>query len=368
MARGRWVLLLLSAARAEAAEAPPHSAGPLARGLWKALRDGTRMPVVGLGTWKSKSGEVQAAVAHAICEAGYRHIDAAQIYGNQEEVGRGIRHAIDKCGVKREEIWVTSKIWMTDYHPDDLPGATDRILRELGLGYVDQLLLHWPVPLDRPPPGCPPGCPERFAGTDNVMRPRGSDGNYVLSDLPVTEAWGALVGQKRAGKVRSVGVSNFQPSDIDGLISAGMEAPAVNQVELHVFWHQPELRRAMGDRGVALVAYSPLGNPALYGEKLDGLSSALIAETAAMSGLTPAQVMLNFLLVQDAVVVPKSVTPSRISDNIGFRLNLTAEAVARLEREAPQARLANPGLRPGGRPLFDDAAAEAGQAAGKAEL
>merc|ERR1719247_1613649 len=108
----------------------------------------------------SKKNEVAEAVYHAICNAGYRHIDAAQIYNNHEEVGLGLKRALEdeQCGVLRSDLWVTSKIWNVDFHPDDVSSAVDRILRELGLDYVDQVLLHWPTPFKKPPPRCPPEC------------------------------------------------------------------------------------------------------------------------------------------------------------------------------------------------------------------
>lgn len=327
------------------------------------LNDGSEMPVVGLGTWKSKASDVEDAVFNAICTAGYRHIDAAQIYMNQEQVGNAIRSAMDACGVQRGDLWVTSKVWMTDYHPDDIPAAVDRILRELQLDYVDQLLLHWPIPYAKPPGGCPPACPEKFAGTDDAMRPRGADGLIVTGDIPLVDTWLAMEGAKASGKVRSIGVSNFGTDEIVSLAGGRKDAtvPAVNQVEAHVFWNQAHLRRDMQALGVAVVAYTPLGNPAIYGDKMQGMTSKLVTEIAADAGLTPAQVMLNFLIAQDVIVVPKSVTPSRIADNINFLLNLTREHIDRLIREAPQNRLANPKNRPGGRPVFVDDVAPMGQ-------
>jgi len=320
------------------------------------LNDGTEMPVVGLGTWKSKASDVEESVFYAICSAGYRHIDAAQIYMNQEQVGKAIRRALASCKVERSDLWVTSKVWLTDFHPDDLPAAVDRILRELGLDYVDQLLLHWPVPYAKPPKGCPPSCPEKWAGTDDAMRPRGADGLIVNGDVPLADTWRAMEAAKQAGKVRSIGVSNFGADEINSLAGGRNDwiVPAVNQVEAHVFWNQAKLRREMQALGVAVVAYTPLGNPAIYGDKMEGMASKLVTETSAEAGLTPAQVMLNFLIAQDVIVVPKSVTPSRISDNINFQLNLTREHIERLIREAPQKRLANPNNRPGGRPVFVD--------------
>lgn len=328
------------------------------RGMTKRLNDGTYMPILGLGTWKSPKGQVEQAVRHAICNAGYRHIDAAQIYNNQEEVGNGIRYAIERCGVSRQSLWVTSKIWNVDFQ--DVTAAVGTILNELGLDYVDQVLLHWPTPYKKPPKGCPPTCPDEFAGTDDAQRPRGQDGNLVLVDIasqPLAKTWKDLERVRDSGKVRSIGVSNFSPHEIDGLaLENSTTVPAVNQVEAHVYWKQVGLRRAMRDRGIALVAYSPLGNPALYGSKLEGMRSSLIADIAEETNLTPAQVMLNFLIALGDVVVPKSVTMSRIESNINFALNLTDAHIARLATEAPQSRLANPQNRPEGKPIFDDVA------------
>jgi len=286
---------------------------------------------------------------------GYRHIDAAQIYHNHDAVGEGIRQAEKGCGVAREEVWVTSKLWMTDFNPVDVPEAVNRILREMGLAYLDQLLLHWPTPFRKPPPGCPPDCPPELGGTDDAERPRDASGNYVPSAVPLADTWQALQLQRTLGTVRSIGVSNFEPEDIAAMTALeGAALPAVNQVEMHVFWNQQRLRAEMEAKGIVLVAYSPLGNPALYGSRMEGMKSELVRDIAREAGLTPAQVMLSYLLAAGAVAVPKSVSPARIEENIDFEPNLTADHIARLERDAPQARLANPKNRPDGSPVFAD--------------
>lgn len=327
------------------------------------LNDGTLMPMIGLGTWRAKPHETEAAVYYALCKAGYRHIDAAQIYNNQREVGAGIKRAIEECGLKRERIWVTSKIWHTDFHPNDVPVAVDRILEELGLEYVDQILLHWPTPTKKPPAGCPSDCPVEFAGTDDPDRPRDAYGHLVPSQIPLRLTWMALEKLKPSGKVKSIGVSNFEAEDITGILMDesgnqrhGAIVPAVNQVECHVFWNQLYLFAEHRLRGIQLVAYSPLGNPERFPEGQNstmGLHSDSMQEIAQQAHITPAQVMLNFLATQGIVIVPKSIKPERISENINFGVGLTNHIIHKLEK-APQVRLNNPKNRPGGKPVFDD--------------
>eukprot|EP00931_Biecheleriopsis_adriatica_P066473 TRINITY_DN40816_c0_g1_i1.p1 TRINITY_DN40816_c0_g1~~TRINITY_DN40816_c0_g1_i1.p1 ORF type:complete len:365 (+),score=85.76 TRINITY_DN40816_c0_g1_i1:14-1108(+) len=334
----------------------PKSPAASPRGK-KLLNDGTEMPFVGLGVWRSAPEEVEQAVFHAICHSGYRHIDAAQIYQNHNEVGKGLKRAFETaaCAVSREDVWVTSKIWNVDFHPKDVSAAVDRILDELGLAHVDQVLLHWPTPYKKPPLGCPPECPEEFGGTDNAQRPRGPDGKLVNSEVPLAETWQALEEVKATGKVRSIGVSNFNVSEIKSLlVKPDSSLPAVNQVEAHAFWQQEELRKSLAELGIAMVAYSPLGNPGLYGSKLDGMAGSLVGGIASETGMTPAQVMLNFLLAHDVVVIPKSVTPARIDSNIDFIPKLTEDHISKIIHEAPQQRLANPKNRPGGLPVFMD--------------
>lgn len=178
----------------------------------------------------------------------------------------------------------------------------------------------------------------------------------MYGDTSLSDTWRSLEAAKAAGKVRSIGVSNFEPSEITKLSSGpNSTLPAVNQVEAHVFWNQARLRKAMAAMGIAVVAYTPLGNSAIYGDRLQGITSSLVNDISLETGLTPAQVMLNFLLAQDIIVVPKSVTPARITSNINFQLNLTSSHIDKLLKEAPQTRLANPRNRPGGKPIFDDA-------------
>jgi diketogulonate reductase-like aldo/keto reductase len=211
------------------------------------LRDGKQMPFFGLGTWKSAPGQVADAVALAL-RIGIRHIDAAHIYLNQREVGEGLRRAFD-AGLRRADVWVTSKLWMTDFAPHRVGPAVDIILADLGLEYVDQVLLHWPVPLAAPPPGCPPKCPGRWGKTEDALRPRGADGLYVHDDTPLVETWRALSAVARKGKVRSIGVSNFMPDELEPLLREPIP-PAVTPVECHPNWHQDDLRAWMNARQV----------------------------------------------------------------------------------------------------------------------
>lgn len=328
------------------------------------LYDDTVMPMIGYGTWRIPKNETEAAVHDALCVAGYRHIDAAQIYGNQLQVGEAIRRAIKEGCIKREDLWVTSKIWYTDFHPGDVPVAVDRILHELALDYIDQILLHWPTPVKKPPKDCPPNCPSEFAGTDDPMRPRDAQGNLVASKVPLRQTWMALEKVYKSGKVKSIGVSNFGIEDIDsimkesdyGEVRKDAVKPAVNQVECHVFWNQEYLMRHHEYYGIQIVAYSPLGNRERhpYGHNSTlGITSKLIQEVAAEARLTPGQVMLNFLLMQRIVAIPKSTNPKRMKENIDFKVGMASPLMHRL-MEAPQARLSNPPNRPGGKPVFDD--------------
>lgn len=252
------------------------------------LNDGHEMPLVGLGTYKLTGPDAVTIIRRAI-ECGYRHFDTASLYGNEEEVGRAVRDAIAAGDVTREELTITSKLWN-----DDQPRATEAFqesLRRLGLDYVDLFMVHWPWP---------------------------QNGTFVA-------AYEALLEQREAGLIRSVGVANFYEEALDELIAATGVAPAVNQVELHIGFTQPELRDYHARHGILTEAWAPLGR----GEALGGPEVAQIAEAY---GATSAQIALAYLVSQGISIIPKTSSADRLEQNFtAAGIQLDARAVELLD-------------------------------------
>lgn len=274
------------------------------------LNTGARMPLVGLGTWKSNPGEVAAAVQHAL-EAGYRHIDAAWIYGNEKEVGQGLVAA----GIPRGEVFITSKLWNTFHHAADVEDACRDSLANLGVDYLDLYLMHWPVSLKK-------GAP---------LPPTADD----MDSVPLQETWEALTRLVDRGLTRAVGVSNFSVGKLEILIASGV-VPAVNQVEMHPFLQQTELVRFCHEHGIHVTAYAPLGSndrPPRVKDETDPvlLDDPELAAIAEVEERTPADVLLRWSVQRGVVVIPKSVTSSRIVSNLAACARpLSPESMERL--------------------------------------
>ncbi|GAA1485169.1 aldo/keto reductase [Brachybacterium fresconis] len=253
-----------------------------------ALHDGRSIPQLGYGVFKVEN-EVAADVTAQALQAGYRHLDTAKVYGNEEGVGRAIRDS----GVPREELFVTTKLWNDAQRFDDAIAACEASLERLGLEYVDLYLVHWAAP---------------------------AQGTYV-------EAWRALIELQRRGLVRSIGVSNYPLQQLTEAIEATGVAPAVHQIELHPYFQQRELRAIHAQHGILTEAWGPLGQG-----KSDLLENATITAVAAAHEATTAQVVLAWHLAKGIITIPKSVTPSRIVENLAAaRLTLTAEEVASID-------------------------------------
>ena len=260
------------------------------------LNDGTTLPAIGFGTYPLSGDEGIAAVASAI-EGGYRLIDTAVNYGNEEEVGEAIRRA----GVPREELRVTSKIPGRHHGYDDAVASTHASLERLGLDYLDLHLIHWPNP---------------------------SVGKYA-------EAWRALVDLRAQGLVRSIGVSNFTEAHLDRVVEETGVTPSVNQIELHPYFPQVEMRAVNERRGIRTEAWSPMGKrQAPFGEPA-------VAEAAERHGVTPGQVILRWHVQLGSLPIPKSATPERQRQNLdvdGFALT-DAEVAAITALGRPDGRL-----------------------------
>lgn len=280
------------------------------------LRNGSQMPALGLGTWKSEPEKVYRAVRAAI-EVGYRHIDCAAIYQNEEQVGRALSDAIEAGEVRREDMWVTSKLWNDSHSPEHVRPAIEASLRKLALDYLDLYLIHWPVALEH-----------------GIELPRGPEDFIPLSEIPLEVTWAAMVKVSEQGLARAVGVSNFSRAKIEQIRDATGETPAVNQIELHPYLQQNELVAACRNLGVAVTAYSPLGSPdsaAMLGRDDDVLllEHPTIVDIADAHGATPGQVLIAWALARGTSVVPKSVHPERIAENWAARdVSLTDEDMA----------------------------------------
>mmetsp|Transcript_50363 Transcript_50363/g.58788 ORF Transcript_50363/g.58788 Transcript_50363/m.58788 type:complete len:335 (+) Transcript_50363:47-1051(+) len=280
------------------------------------LNNGLQMPQLGLGTWKSEPGEVKAAVKAAV-GIGYRHIDCAAIYKNEEEVGEALTELFAEGVVTRDELWITSKLWNDHHRADDVPGACSTTLQHLGLDYLDLYLIHWPVAT---------GC------TGDVLDPT------------TEETWRAMEALQASGKARSIGVSNFSAKKLSAMRAHAKVFPAVNQVELHPVHRQDDLLSACAALGTHVTAYSPLGSPD-SAAMIDHKGAAVMVHPAVVAiadavGKSPAQVLIRWAMQRGTSVVPKSVTPSRIEANFAsFDWELSDAQMAKLSAIEPQTRM-----------------------------
>jgi diketogulonate reductase-like aldo/keto reductase len=273
------------------------SSGP---SLYMDLGNGVRMPALGLGVFLSPPKQTAEAVRTAI-ENGYRLVDAAAVYNNERQVGEGIR----RSGIARAEMFVTTKLWIRDYGYEPALRAFDASLRRLGLDYVDLYLLHWPVPGD-------------FDATV---------ASYKAAEQLLVE-----------GRARAIGVSNFKPRHLDELIRRTDVVPALNQVELHPYFIQQEVRGANARYGIVTQSWSPIGGvygrhrPANGHHAVRPLNNPVIVELASRHGKTPAQIVLRWHVEHGLSAIPKSVRGPRIAENIDiFDFTLAREDVAAVD-------------------------------------
>jgi len=242
------------------------------------LNDGTSIPQIGFGTWQVHPSEAEAAASEALA-VGYRHIDTAAVYANEAEVGI----ALAKSGLDRDDVYVTTKLWNPDHGYDEAMRAFDLSMGKLGIDEVDLYLIHWQC--------------RQF-------------GKYL-------DTWRALIDLKASGRVRSIGVSNFKEPALREIIDVTGVVPVLNQIELHPWFPQSDMRAVHEEFGIATESWSPLASGQLIGDPT-------LQAVAAKHGVSTAQVMIRWHLQLGLIVLPKSVTPARIAENIhvfGFALD-----------------------------------------------
>ena len=279
------------------------------------LVGGDAMPVVGLGLWKIDKPAAPDIVQRAI-RAGYRHLDSACDYGNEADVGVGIRAALDAGACRRDDLWVTSKLWNTYHAHAHVRPAVERSLRDLGLDYLDLYLIHFPIALEFVPfsERYPPGWLHDPGDPSLGMRP---------ARVPLAETWGAMEELVRAGLVRQIGVCNYNCALLRDLLSYATIRPAVLQVELHPFLSQEKLLRFCLAEGIAVTGFSPLGASSYVSLGMAGadesvLDQAPVRDAARQHGKTPAQVVLRWGVQRGTAIVPKTSNPGRLVENLAI--------------------------------------------------
>ncbi len=256
-----------------------------------------QMPVLGLGTWKSSRDEVYTTILEAI-KLGYRHIDCAPIYGNQAAIGHALNEAFAQNLVKREDIWITSKLWNNAHKQEDVTTALKQTLDELQLDYLDLFLIHWPIAIK-----------------SDIRHPENANDFISLDNIPISETWKGMEYQLKKGNCRHIGVSNFSLKKLQELVQNAEIKPEVNQIESHPYLQQTELLEYCKKNNIHYTAYSPLG----AGKSDDKLSSLItnssIQSIARKNKCTSAQILLKWGIQRGTSVIPKTTNIGRLKEN-----------------------------------------------------
>jgi len=269
------------------------------------LNTGADIPALGFGTWQDKE-EQYDAVTTAL-KAGYRHIDTAHVYGTEGAVGRAIKDS----GIPRDQIFLTTKLWSNSHHPDDVEPALEASLKDLGLDYVDLYLIHWPHAFKR--------------GKD--LFPKDSDGKKITENIDYVDTWKAMEKLPKS-KVKAIGISNFNKTEIERILKEGSIVPAAHQLELHPWLQQTEFVEWNKSKGIHISHYSPFGNlnPFYGAENLGKLiDDSVLVEVGKKHGKTGAQAALAWGIHLGHSVLPKSKTANRIEANLGGDFKLDDE-------------------------------------------
>ena len=253
--------------------------------------NGNQMPMLGLGTFRVENDDTcKEAVKHAI-ESGYRSIDTAKVYGNEEQVGQGIKEGLESTGLNREDIFVTSKLFFEDFGRKNVAQAYETSIQKLGLDYLDLYLVHWP-------------------GTNEAI---------------MIDTWKGMEDLYKDNKVKNIGVSNFNPDHFEALLAQVSIKPVINQVEFHPYFTQEKLRKYLEAQNIYMESWSPFMNAQI-------LNDETLNEIGKEVNKTAAQVIIKWNMQHNVVVIPKSVTSSRIEENIDvFDFELSAEQMKRID-------------------------------------
>ncbi|XP_021917010.1 aldose reductase-like isoform X1 [Zootermopsis nevadensis] len=284
------------------------------------LNNNINFPLIGLGTSQAKPGEMEKAVKEAI-DIGYRHFDSAMIYGNDQEVGTAIREKIADGYVKREDLFITNKLWNTYHRPDLVVPTCKKTLETMGLDYLDLYLMHNPIALKE----------------GDTLFPTDETGKLIPSDVDYVDTWKAMEECVKLGLAKSIGLSNFNSQQIQRVLDVATIKPVVNQVECHPYFNQSKMIAFCKERGIVVTAYAPFGRPGstvnyIRHDVAPLLQDTKLQEIATKRDKTVAQVILRYLIQHGVVPIPKSSNKSRLQENFDvFNFELTPVEISSID-------------------------------------
>lgn len=306
------------------------------------LASESQMPQVGLGMWKVDKSRISSLMEEAV-KSGYRHFDCACDYGNEAEVGYGLAGVFDSGMCRREDVWITSKLWNTYHQAEHVRLAAERSLADLKTDYLDLYLIHFPIALKYVPfdQQYPP---------EWIFDPEADQPRMELDRVPISETWNAMEQLVRDGLVRNIGVCNFNCALLRDLMSYAEIPPAVLQVEMHPYLTQDKLVRFCNEQSIAVTAFSPLGANSYFSLNMAEQGDAVlehprIREIAAEYGKSPAQIVLRWGIQRGTAVIPKTTRRERLAENISlFDFQLDEQQMLEISEMNQNRRFNDPGV------------------------